>query len=209
MKQNYTHLVVLSDRSGSMSSIKKDVEGGFNTFIEEQKKADGECTISLAQFDTEYELLYSFKPISETPTFQVIPRGGTALYDSLAKLILDTGNAIKVMKEEDRPSKVIFIVSTDGEENSSREYSSDAVKKMVEEQTNTWKWDFVYLGANQDAVLTGGGLGFSKAASMSYSASATGVSNLYASLSSNVLMSRSTGNSVNFSSKDRIEAMEQ
>lgn len=209
MKENYTHISVLSDRSGSMERIRTDVEGGFNSFLDKQKELPGKCTVSLAQFDDQYELMYSFTSIHDVPRFHVIPRNATALNDSLAKMIIDTGKALADMKEEDRPSKVIFIVSTDGEENASREYTGAMVKKMVEEQTSKYKWDFIYLGANQDAVLTGGNLGFSKGSSMSYAATKQGVGNMYGALNNSVLYSRSTGASVNFSDDDRLKSMAQ
>lgn len=207
MKENYTHIAVLSDRSGSMETIRTDVEGGFNTFLNDQKKLPGKCTVSLAQFNSVYELEYSFKDINDVPKFKVIPGGSTALNDSLAKMIIDTGKALADMKEEERPSKVIFIVSTDGYENASREYTGAMVKELVEEQTNTYKWDFIYLGANQDAVLTGSNMGFSKGSSMTYAATKKGVLNLYSSLSSSVAYSRATGSSVNFSDEDRSKSM--
>jgi hypothetical protein len=126
----------------------------------------------------------------------------------LAKFIIDTGKALSDMKEEDRPSKVVFIVSTDGQENASKEYSGAAIKKMVEEQTNTWKWEFVYLGANQDAVLTGGGLGFKTNSSLTYNASKAGVTNVYGALSHTVSSYRSgASGSMSFSDDDRLKSM--
>ena len=159
MRSDYTHVSVLLDRSGSMDSIRTDVEGGFNTFINSQKEVPGKLTVTLSQFDDVYELVYANKDISEVPELDLVPRNMTALTDSLAKVINDTGAALAALPERDRPGKVLILIITDGQENASREYKSDQVAKMVKHQEDKYNWAFQYLGANQDSVLAAGAVG--------------------------------------------------
>src|ERR1700712_1893887 len=114
MRSDYTHVSVLLDRSGSMQSIQSDVEGGFNSFIEAQKKVPGKLTVTLSQFDDVYELVYANKDINEVPQLNLQPRNSTALTDSLAKVIYDTGGALSALPEADRPGKVLILIITDG-----------------------------------------------------------------------------------------------
>lgn len=174
--QNLTDIIVLIDRSGSMSTIKNDMEGGFNALIEEQKKLPGACNVTLAQFDTEYEQVYSCKPVAEVPLLELNPHGSTALYDSLAKLITDSGNRYAAMKEEDRPGKVICVVITDGEENASHEYTREKILDMITHQREVYSWEFVYLGANQDAYAVGTSMGFNH--SYDYAANSIGTTSM-------------------------------
>jgi uncharacterized protein YegL len=178
MKKNYTHIAVVLDRSGSMQHIASDVIGGFNSFIEEQQKVPGEATITTVRFDNEYEVMQEFKNLNDSlklDTSNYQPRGMTALNDAIGRTIISTGERLRKMKEEDRPEKVIFVIQTDGLENASQEFTGDAVKKMVEHQSDSYQWKFVYLGANQDAVLTGAALGIKGGDSMTYAANSLGV----------------------------------
>ncbi|WP_101948003.1 vWA domain-containing protein [Mycobacterium sp. 3519A] len=153
-----TLLVFLLDRSGSMQSIKSDVEGGFAAFIDEQRQAPGECAATLAQFDTQYEVVYHQIPVGEVPALNLQPRGGTALLDAMGKLITDTAAQLDAAPEAERPGTVIVAIMTDGYENSSQEWTHPAVKSLVQQQTKNG-WEFLYMGADQDAVEVGVRLG--------------------------------------------------
>lgn len=157
--QNLTLITFLLDRSGSMQSIKSDVVGGFDAFLTEQRAGDGECHVTLAQFDNEYEVVYHAMPVGDVPPLELNPRSSTALLDSMGKLITDTAAEIAALAENDRPGSVIVAIMTDGMENSSREWSRPAIKSLVEQQTTQFGWEFLYMGADQDAVEVGKDLG--------------------------------------------------
>jgi uncharacterized protein YegL len=154
-KPNFCEIVIILDRSGSMVSVRNDTIGGFNTFVEEQKKTTvGECLLTLVQFDNEYEVVYSGKPITEVPLLNkgnYIPRGSTALLDAIGKTINEVGARLSKMNEEDRPSLVIFVTQTDGQENASLYFRSEQIKEMIKHQTYFYNWQFVFLGADQDS----------------------------------------------------------
>ena len=165
---NYTDISVLLDRSGSMHAIKTDTEGGFAAFIEEQKKTPGRCQVTLAQFDDQYEVVYSDQPLASVPALHLQPRGSTALLDAIGRLITSTGERLAAMPEADRPGSVIVVIMTDGLENASREFTGAAVKGLIAEQSEKYGWTFVYLGANQDAIAVGESLGVNRDRSMTY-----------------------------------------
>jgi hypothetical protein len=148
-----TLLAVLVDRSESMASCRSDMEGGLNTFLESQAQQPGLLDVTLAQFDTEYEIV--FAPTRFTGMglrYILVPRGNTALLDAMGRFITETGEALAIKPEDERPGKVIVCTVTDGEENSSVDWGKDDVKKLVEQQHDQWQWEFVFLGANMDAV---------------------------------------------------------
>lgn len=157
--QNLTLIAFLLDRSGSMQSIKSDVIGGFDAFLTEQRAGDGECRVTLAQFDNEYEVVYHAVPVNEVPALELNPRNSTALLDSMGKLITDTAAEIAALSEGDKPGSIIVAIMTDGLENASHEWSRPAIKSLVEQQTNEFGWEFLYMGADQDAVEVGRDLG--------------------------------------------------
>jgi len=191
MNQDYTDVTILLDRSGSMASIKEDAEGGINTFIEDQKKITGKCVLTLFQFDSQsFDTSIDAKPIGEVDPISMVPRSMTPLLDSMAKAIGITGDRLKAMDEAVRPGKVIFIVATDGLENASREMTREKISAMVKTQTETYKWEFVYIGANQDAFAEGAGMGFDPRTTMTYAANAIGTRCAYQSLSNNVAQMR-------------------
>ena len=159
MKADLTDITLVVDRSGSMLQVKEDAEGGVNTFIVEQGKEPGEALLTLVQFDTEYEFLHKGVPIQQVPKYELVPRGMTALLDAVGKAINETGERLAKMDEEDRPGLVIFVVMTDGHENSSKEFTKSQLKKMIERQQDEFNWHFTFLGANQDAFAEAGGLG--------------------------------------------------
>ncbi len=162
-----TLLVLVVDRSGSMVSIKEDMEGGIKHLLAEQAEAEGHCSVTLAQFDNEYELFAEGVPIDEFQAFELCPRGGTALLDAIGRTIELVKSKLGRLSEDDQPDHVIFAVVTDGLENSSRLWSRFQVQDSVRARMAEG-WEFTFLGADQDAIKEGGDLGFDPAASMSF-----------------------------------------
>jgi uncharacterized protein YegL len=189
MKKDYAKIVVVLDRSGSMSSIKNSTIEGFNKFLDSQRElvkedgtAAGECDISLYQFDDRYEAVYENKDIKLAPKLNqetFVPRGGTALLDAIGKTIDKLGNTLRDLKESNRPEKVIFVIYTDGEENSSKEYNRNTIFDMITHQREKYNWAFVFLGANQDAIATATSYGISAGAAITYGANTIGTTNVY------------------------------
>ena len=163
-----THLYFLLDRSGSMNSIVEDTVGGFDAFIAEQRKTPGECRVTLAQFDDAYEEVYADRSIADVPSLVLQPRGTTALLDSVARIVVDAGKRLAALPEDQRPGTVIVGIMTDGLENASREWSHPQVKQLIERQTNDYQWQFLYLGADQDAVEVGMSMGVGADHSVTY-----------------------------------------
>ena len=185
-ESGYTHISMVLDRSGSMSSIINDTIGGFNTFLGEQKKQEGKCTLSLMQFDDKHEQLETFKDIQEVKELDskvYVPRGSTALLDAIGTTIAVTKEEIEKMNEKDRPDKVLFVISTDGEENASREYDLKQINELITKYTEENKWQFIFLGANQDAIQSGNRMGFISTNSMTYTANDKGIDSMYKTLS--------------------------
>lgn len=174
-----TLIAVLLDRSGSMQSIKSDTEGGFAAYMDQQREVPKRIEVTLAQFDTEYELVYANKPLGDVPKLNLQPRGMTALYDATGRLITDIGAELAKRPEHERPGTVIVVVLTDGHENSSKEWSHAAVKALITQQQDTYKWNFLFLGANMDAVAIGTEMGFSPKQSITYAAAPQGVSGVF------------------------------
>lgn len=207
MKKNYTHISILIDRSGSMEGIQKDMEGGLTEFIKKQTQLPGKCTITAAQFDTYYDKLHSLKDASEVGTIKINPRGSTALIDSMCKLIIDSGKELSELSEGERPEKVLFLTITDGEENSSTEYTNEKLKEMIKLQEEVYKWEFVYIGANQDAfsVASNLGIGNSSLKSFTYTATSAGIGAMLTSLSTSTATYRSSNsNTFAFTNTDNI-----
>ncbi|MGQ9351423.1 VWA domain-containing protein [Mycolicibacterium gilvum] len=167
--QNLTLIAFLLDRSGSMQSIKSDVVGGFDAFLAEQRAGEGDCRVTLAQFDDQYEVVYRAVPVGEVPPLVLNPRNRTALLDSMGKLITDTAAEIAALPDDDKPGSVIVAIMTDGLENASHEWSRPAIKSLVEQQTNEFVWEFLYMGADQDAVEVGKDLGVKAEQAVTYS----------------------------------------
>lgn len=167
--QSLTHVYFLLDRSGSMQSIKTDIEGGFAAFIEVQQQAPGSCRVTLAQFDDRYEEVYADVAVDAVPPLDLRPRNRTALHDAMARLINDAGATLAALDDDARPGTVIVAIMTDGHENASREWTGPAIKALVEQQTTQYGWDFMYLGADQDAVEVGAALGVQRDHALTYS----------------------------------------
>jgi hypothetical protein len=214
MKQGYTHIESLIDESGSMQFILMDTIGGVNSFIKSQKEAPGEATYTLTKFDTAnaHNVVQEFvniKEAKELSTLNFTPRGGTPLYDAIGAAIIKLGIRLGHMREQDRPEKIIFAITTDGEENSSKEYKREQIKSMIEHQTNIYKWEFVFLAANQDAMKIGTGIGISALNSMTYSATGKGVAASFDALLTNTSLYRSGASStMAFSDTQRTASMD-
>ncbi|MGQ0701869.1 MAG: vWA domain-containing protein [Gemmatimonadales bacterium] len=166
-----TDITIVLDRSGSMASVKSDVEGGFARFLEDQRKLPGECTLSLTQFDSEaVEDVYVARPIGEAPGMELHPRGMTPLLDAVGRTITRTGERLAAVPEPARPGRVLFVIITDGMENASREFSKAQVRELIERQRRVYQWDFIYLGANVDAFAEAHAMGISAAHAAVYHA---------------------------------------
>lgn len=207
MKSNHTDITIVLDRSGSMQSVATDTIGGFNKFLADQQAAPGTAAITLNQFDDKYERIIDAKPIAEAKPLDgttFVPRGSTALLDAIGKSIEDTGKRLEGTPENDRPSKVVCVIITDGHENASHRFSRQQIDAMIREQRDKWQWEFVFLGANQDAIATAASMGIPAAAAMSYAGNAAGTTAAYASVSRAMSMMRSGGaKGMAFSDEDR------
>lgn len=166
--RTYTDITMVLDRSGSMSSLRDATIEGFNAFLAEQRATPGRCTVSLVQFDHEYESVYTALDLAVVPPLRLEPRGTTALLDAIGRAIHATGTRLAVMPEHERPGSVIVGIMTDGLENASRELTHAAVKALITAQTERYSWTFLYLGANQDAIEVGTGLGVDAGLALTY-----------------------------------------
>lgn len=186
MTKKYSEIVCVIDRSGSMSSIKSDAIGGFNSFLAAQKKVKGEATLTYVQFDTEYEMIHENKPLKKVPKLTdktYVPRGCTALLDAIGKTINDVSGRIGKLKKTQKPKKVIFAIMTDGLENSSREFKRDQINRMITDKKNDEKWEFIFLAANQDAIQEGMSMGIAAKDSFNFNATPKGTRAAFDSLS--------------------------
>jgi uncharacterized protein YegL len=189
---DYTHLALVVDRSGSMSPIAQDMNGGIQTLLRDQAKGPSGVKVDVCTFDQIIEFVATdADPLTLVDEEFCNPRGGTALNDAIGMTINRLGNKFKTMPEDHRPGNVIVAIITDGMENSSREYTTDQVKKMVIEQTEQWGWTFMYMAANVDAFATGGGYGFAPGQTISFAASGAGTQNTWAASSANITRTRS------------------
>lgn len=163
-----TLIAALLDRSGSMETSKDATEDGWRELILEQRLLPGTCEVTLAQFDTVYEVVYSPTPIADVPEFVVEPRGRTALLDAVGRFITEIGEQLSALPERQRPGHVICLIMTDGMENASRKWTWESVKKLTTQQQNEWNWKFIFIGANIDAIEVGNRMGFFAAHSITY-----------------------------------------
>lgn len=193
MKKNLTEIVFILDRSGSMSGLEKDTIGGFNSMIEKQKKEEGEALISCVLFDDKIEVLYDRIPLSKIEPMtdkQYYVRGCTALLDAVGSAIKHIGTIHKYAREEDKPDKTVFIITTDGCENASRQYSYEKIKKMVEKKKAKHNWEFLFLGANIDAIAEAGRFGIDAKRAVNYKCDGAGTKLNYEVLGKTVAMMR-------------------
>ena len=182
MKKNLTEMVFLLDRSGSMGHLTNDTIGGFNSMIEQQKKEDGEAYVTTVLFNDRHVTLHDHINIQEIQPMthlDYMAYGMTALLDAVGTTINSIGERLANTPEEERPEKVIFVITTDGYENDSREFTRDKIKEMIEHQQNKYSWVFMFLGANMDAVAEAGKYGINSAFSKTYTASDIGTDALY------------------------------
>lgn len=189
MRKGLTEVVFILDRSGSMSGLESDTIGGFNSMIEKQRKEEGEAFISTVLFDDQTEVLYDRVPVNKVEPMndkQYYVRGCTALLDAIGGAIHHIANVHKYAREEDRPEKTLFIITTDGMENSSRIYDYNKVKKMVETEKDKHGWEFLFLGANIDAIEVAGRFGISADRAINYECDSMGTALNYQVLSETV-----------------------
>ena len=189
MRKGLTEVVFILDRSGSMSGLEADTIGGFNAMIEKQRKEEGEAYISTVLFDDRTEVLYDRVPVSRIEPMndsQYYVRGCTALLDAIGGAIHHIANVHKYAREEDVPEKTLFIITTDGMENASRMYSYDEVRRMVEKETDRYGWEFLFLGANMDAIKVAGRFGIRADRAVNYECDREGTRLNYEVLSETV-----------------------
>ncbi len=183
MKHDYTDVTIVLDRSGSMASVKDDTIGGFNQFVADQKKVPGMGKITLVRFDDQYESVFRDLPLASAPdltTATFVPRGSTALLDAIGRTIIETGARLSAMAEADRPGKVVFVILTDGMENASRTFTLAKINEMIALQRDVYKWQFIFLGANQDAIATAAAMQIPAGQALTYAASGKGVKQEFA-----------------------------
>ena len=200
-----THITFVLDSSGSMSAIREDTIGGFNTFLEEQQEEDGSATVSLIDFNTTVEISYRGMAIegAEKLTAETYTPGGkTALFDAIVTAIDDTTAFLSSIDADDRPDNVIVVVLTDGKENAS-ETPQETVRKHIETKQDEHDWEFLFIGANQDAALTAEGVGIDKQNSLNMAHSGEGTRAAYESTSDRVREYRQTGETDGYTDEDR------
>lgn len=209
MNQNLTEIVFILDRSGSMYSLEKETIGGFNSFVNQQRKEDGAAKLTTVLFDDRYEILHNGIDINEVPELtnkEYYSRGMTAMLDAIGKTINDVGDRLNKTEEAERLAKVIFVITTDGMENASTEFSKAQVKEMIERQQNEYSWQFLFLGANIDSVQEAGSLGINSNCTANYTASAVGTDSMYSAVSRGVSSYRkSVDNIVDKSWADEVK----
>lgn len=184
-KNNVTELVFILDRSGSMAGLESDTIGGFNAMIEKQRKVEGKCYVSTVLFDNVSEVLHDRVKLSEIKPMteeEYTVRGCTALIDSIGGAINHIGNIHKYARPEDVPAHTMFVITTDGMENASRRYTSEQVKKMIEQQKVKYGWEFLFIGANIDAVETARKYGIDEDRAVNYNADKKGTKLVYESV---------------------------
>ena len=197
MKNNLTEIVFVIDRSGSMHGLETDTVGGFNSMITKQLELDGEALVSTVLFDSTSTVLHDRIPLEKVPTMtenDYCPGGMTALMDALGDAIHHISNIHKYARPEDVPENTVFVITTDGLENASRRYSSDIVKKMIEERKSKFGWEFIFLAANIDAVESAATIGIAQSRSASYRATSEGTDELYRMMSDAISFKRTGRN---------------
>jgi hypothetical protein len=214
MNENYTHITMILDRTGSMESIRHDTIGGFNAFLQGQKAAPGTATLTLVQFDSQdpYEVVHNFVPIAlaaELTPETYVPRASTPLFDALGRGILDLERNLTRLAPEQRPCRVVFVVITDGEENASREFTCAQVQKMIHEKQAADGWDFVFLSADLSAIAEAVALGVAAGATLAFDKNVCGTRDAFFSLSENMAELRKMPTSARMAFHDEDRAKQQ
>jgi len=208
MKKNLTELVMILDRSGSMGGLESDTIGGYNSMLRKQRETKGEVLVFTVLFDDESEVLYDRIPLQDMPQMtekEYYVRGCTALLDAIGGAIHHIGNVHKYARDEDRPEKTIFVITTDGLENASKRYSYEKVKQMVERQKEKYGWEFLFLGANIDAIETAGRFGIAPDRAANYNSDHMGTALNYEVLADTVCEMRVSAAPIDGNWKRRIE----
>ena len=203
MRKGLTEVVFILDRSGSMRGLEADTIGGFNSMIEKQRKEEGEAYISTVLFDDQTEVIYDRVSVDKVEPMndrQYYVRGCTALLDAIGGAIDHIANVYRYAREEDRPEKTVFIITTDGMENSSQMYTYKMVKKMVEKKKKKYGWEFLFLGANIDAIETAGRFGIGADRAINYECDSVGVTLNYQAISETISAVRKS------KSKDELDS---
>lgn len=207
MKKRLTELVFILDRSGSMSGLESDTIGGYNSMIEKQKKEEGEAILTTVLFDDRYELLHDRMHIQGTLPItdkEYFVRGTTALLDAIGNTINKIGNAHKHTAKEECPENTMFVITTDGMENASSEFNYEKVRQMIERQKSKYGWEFIFLGANIDAIATAEQFGINEDRATNYNADSEGTLLNYEVISETISNLR-TSSAISENWKDRIE----
>ena len=205
VNENYTHIALIADRSGSMANIAEDMNGGMGALLEEQAKLPGKLLVDVTVFDTIVDTLYSDATVSEVRYPFIIPRGSTALLDAVGSTVVTLGEKLAGLPEEERPGKVIVVIVTDGYENASREYTAQRVKELVTQQKEKYSWEFLFLGANIDSFSVAGSWGISKGSTINYSTTSAGVNSVLRGASAYMTSTR-TNLAYEFTEEDRQAA---
>ena len=209
MKKNLTELVFILDRSGSMAGLEADTIGGFNAMTQKQRKEPGEALVSTVLFDNETQVIHDRVPLEKVPALtqtEYYVRGCTALLDAVGGAIHHIGNVHKYAREEDRPEKTLFVITTDGMENASRRYTYDKVKAMIEHQREKYGWEFLFLGANIDAAREAARFGIRADRAANYHADHIGTEVIYEAVSEAVCQVRSCAAPLSADWKRKIDA---
>ena len=191
----YSHIAILIDRSGSMIDIKRGAEEGVNSFIKAQRDVDGKCSVGVAQFDSQFDIVTKPVPLSEVTDITIVPRNSTALLDAMGRYIVDTDEYLDSLTE--KPDQVFFVIVTDGKENSSREWTYQGIEDLVSKHPN---WHFAFIAANMDNIAEAAKLGIKRTSTMAYDYTDAGASYAYKAATTAVLQTRS-GSSWNLPEK--------
>jgi len=200
-----THITFVLDSSGSMDVIADDTRGGFNTFLKDQRDQEGTATVTLYDFNTTVDQIYETYPVADAPELtdeNYKPAGGTALHDAIARAVDETGEEIATVDQAEQPDNVIIVVLTDGKENAS-ETPKDAVRGRIETRQEADGWEFLFIGANQDAVLTAEGMGIEQDRSLTMAHDGEGTRDAYKSTSETISEARTEGSMSGYDDEDR------
>ena len=208
MKKNLTEIVFILDRSGSMAGLEDDTIGGFNAMIEKQKDEPGDALVSTVLFDSERDVIHDRVDIQKIPPMtrkEYYVRGCTALLDAVGKAIHHIGNIHKYAREEDRPKKTLFVITTDGMENASRKYSYEKLKAMIQRQKEKYGWEFLFLGANIDAAREAARFGIGADRAANYHADREGTNVIYETVSEAITQVRCCSAPLSADWKQRVD----